>query len=83
MRSVRRIERLLATGGRTDIARMCLLCRHHTLIHNTQWTISVNPDGTFRATHPSEPPDRRALARLRCRPRIQDRSSDGLGRLLR
>jgi hypothetical protein len=46
-----------AKGGRTDIARMvCLCARHHTLIHNSKWTISTNPDGTFSARHPTRAP---------------------------
>lgn len=46
-----------ARGGRTDVARMvCLCARHHTLIHNSKWTISVNPDGTFRFQHPVRAP---------------------------
>lgn len=44
-------------GGNTDVARMCCLCRrHHTLIHNSQWTIVVQPDGSFRVTHPIRAP---------------------------
>ena len=46
-----------AAGGRTDVARMCCLCRrHHTLIHNTDWTVTTEPDGTFTATHPIRAP---------------------------
>ena len=46
-----------ALGGKTDVARMCCLCRrHHTLIHNSQWTIVVEPDGSFRVTHPIRAP---------------------------
>lgn len=46
-----------ATGGRTDIARMCCLCRrHHTLIHNSKWTIETNRDGSFRVSHPIRAP---------------------------
>ena len=46
-----------ALGGNTDVARMCCLCRrHHTLIHNSQWTITVEADGSFRATHPIRAP---------------------------
>jgi len=33
-----------ANGGETNVSRMCCLCpRHHTLIHNSQWTIAVEP----------------------------------------
>jgi hypothetical protein len=46
-----------ARGGTTDVATMCCLCRrHHTLIHNSQWDIEVNPDGTFVVTHPTRGP---------------------------
>jgi hypothetical protein len=46
-----------ALGGETNLARMCCLCRrHHTLIHNSQWTITVKPDGSFRLTHPIRAP---------------------------
>jgi hypothetical protein len=47
-----------AQGGTTDVARMCCLCRrHHSLIHNSGWTIRANRDGTFTVTHPArEPP---------------------------
>ncbi len=46
-----------ADGGLTDVARMCCLCRrHHTLIHNSKWTIVINPDGTFQVTHPARAP---------------------------
>jgi len=46
-----------ATGGHTDVAKMCCLCRrHHTLIHNSKWTIAINPDGTFTITHPVRAP---------------------------
>ena len=45
------------TGGHTDVARMCCLCRrHHTLIHNSQWTITIEPDGSFKVTHPIRAP---------------------------
>ncbi len=46
-----------AQGGSTDVATMCCLCRrHHTLVHNSQWTIEVNQDGTFTVTHPARGP---------------------------
>ena len=46
-----------ANGGTTDVARMCCLCRrHHTLIHNSQWSIEVSPDGSFRVSHPIRAP---------------------------
>lgn len=46
-----------ANGGHTDVGRMCCLCRrHHTLVHNSQWTVEVNADGTFRVTHPARAP---------------------------
>jgi len=46
-----------AKGGNTDVARMACLCtRHHTMIHNTKWTITINPDGTFTISHPTRAP---------------------------
>jgi hypothetical protein len=46
-----------ARGGDTDVARMCCLCRrHHTLLHNSQWSINVQPDGSFRVAHPIRAP---------------------------
>ena len=46
-----------AQGGLTDVARMACLCRrHHTLIHNSKWTIETNPDGSFKITHPARAP---------------------------
>ncbi len=46
-----------AAGGRTDVASMVCLCRrHHTLIHNSKWTIAVNPDATFTVRHPIRAP---------------------------
>jgi len=46
-----------AKGGVSDVARMACLCtRHHTLIHNSKWTIHINPDGTFTARHPARAP---------------------------
>jgi len=44
-------------GGHTDVAKMCCLCtRHHTLVHNSEWTIIVNSDGSFRVCHPTRAP---------------------------
>jgi hypothetical protein len=42
-------------GGLTDLDNLILLCRrHHTMIHNTKWTITRNPeDGTVTAAHPA------------------------------
>lgn len=46
-----------AGGGRTDVASMVCLCRrHHTLIHNSKWTIATNPDGTYAVRHPIRAP---------------------------
>ena len=46
-----------AEGGNTDVAKMCCLCRrHHTLIHNSKWTIMINPAGSFRVAHPARAP---------------------------
>jgi hypothetical protein len=44
-------------GGATDLDNLVLLCRrHHTLIHNTRWTITRNTDGTLTFTHPAHGP---------------------------
>jgi hypothetical protein len=46
-----------ANGGRTSVASMVCLCRrHHTLIHNSGWTIGINPDATFTIRHPIRAP---------------------------
>ena len=44
-------------GGETNVDNLVCLCtRHHTLIHNSKWTIRANPDGTFTTTHPTRAP---------------------------
>jgi len=44
-------------GGATDLANLILLCRrHHTLIHNTKWTITHTPNGDTQFTHPTRGP---------------------------
>ena len=44
-------------GGETNVENLVCLCtRHHTLIHNSKWTITINPDGTFTTTHPTRAP---------------------------
>jgi hypothetical protein len=44
-------------NGPTNVANLVCLCtRHHTLIHNTKWTITINPDGTYTTTHPTRAP---------------------------
>lgn len=46
-----------ARGGCTDIGKLACLCaRHHTLVHNSKWTIVANPDGSFTARHPTRAP---------------------------
>lgn len=43
--------------GDTDIDNLILLCRrHHTLVHNTKWTIIPTPDGEFEFNHPARAP---------------------------
>ena len=43
--------------GETSVDNMVLLCRrHHTLIHQTRWTITRTPDGTFEFNHPARGP---------------------------
>ena len=38
--------------GNANINNLILLCRrHHTLIHNTKWTINRTPDGDHEFTH--------------------------------
>ncbi len=43
--------------GETDLPNLILLCRrHHTLIHQTRWTITRRADGTVAFTHPARAP---------------------------
>lgn len=43
--------------GETDIENLILLCRrHHTLVHNSRWTITRTADGEFKFTHPARGP---------------------------
>jgi hypothetical protein len=43
--------------GETNIDNLILLCRrHHTLIHNTKWTITRTNNGDFQFTHPARGP---------------------------
>ncbi len=43
--------------GETNINNLILLCRrHHTLIHNSEWTINRTADGGFEFTHPARRP---------------------------
>ena len=43
--------------GRTDIDNLILLCRrHHTLVHNSRWTITRTADGEFEFSHPARGP---------------------------
>ncbi len=43
--------------GKTNIDNLILLCRrHHTLIHNSRWTITRTTDGGFEFTHPARGP---------------------------
>ena len=44
-------------GGETSLDNLVLLCRrHHTLIHNTRWTITRNTDGALTFEHPVRGP---------------------------
>ena len=46
-----------AQGGPTNLDNMVCLCRrHHTLIHNSKWSIGINPDATFTVRHPTRAP---------------------------
>jgi hypothetical protein len=54
-----------ADGGPTDLNNLITLCGfHHRLIHEHQWTISGNPNGTITWHHPTghpfqpQPPNR-------------------------
>ncbi|MDX2344342.1 MAG: HNH endonuclease signature motif containing protein [Acidimicrobiia bacterium] len=43
--------------GETNIDNLILLCRrHHTLVHNSRWTITRTVDGEFEFTHPARGP---------------------------
>lgn len=43
--------------GETNIDNLILLCRrHHTLIHNSRWTINRTADGEFEFNHPARGP---------------------------
>jgi hypothetical protein len=43
--------------GETNINNLIMLCRrHHTLIHNTKWTIERTPNEDFDFTHPARAP---------------------------
>ncbi len=43
--------------GQTAVDNMVLLCRrHHTLVHQTRWTITRSPDGTLQFTHQARGP---------------------------
>ena len=44
-------------GGETNLGNLVLLCRrHHTLVHNSHWTITRAADGTLTLTHPARGP---------------------------
>lgn len=44
-------------NGPTDLDNLVLLCRrHHTLIHNSRWTITRTAVGEFQFTHPARGP---------------------------
>jgi hypothetical protein len=43
--------------GETNIDNLILLCRrHHTLVHNSKWTITRTSDGEFELSHPARGP---------------------------
>jgi hypothetical protein len=51
------IEGWVATLGETNIDNLILLCRrHHTLVHNSRWTITRVGDGDFEFAHPARGP---------------------------
>jgi len=51
------IEGWVESLGKTDINNLILLCRrHHTLLHNSRWTITRTNNGDFQFTHPTRGP---------------------------
>ncbi|MEA2002915.1 MAG: DUF222 domain-containing protein [Actinomycetota bacterium] len=43
--------------GKTNIDNLIMLCRrHHTLVHNTKWTIERTSNGDFEFNHPARAP---------------------------
>ena len=60
-----------ATGGRTDVDNLILLCRHHhVLVHEGQWTIQLHPDtGAVTAARPNGKPYEIPASRPCTRPR--------------
>jgi len=54
---VHHIEGWVADLGETNIDNLVLLCRrHHTLVHNSRWTIKRTADGDFEFIHPARGP---------------------------
>jgi hypothetical protein len=51
------VEGWVESLGETNIDNLILLCRrHHTLMHNSRWTITRTADGEFEFTHPARGP---------------------------
>jgi hypothetical protein len=43
--------------GLTDLANLVLLCRrHHIMVHETRWTLTLQPDGTITTQPPNSLP---------------------------
>ena len=54
---IHHVDAWTSHNGPTNVDNLVCLCtRHHTLIHNSKWTIRANPDGTFTTTHPTRAP---------------------------
>jgi hypothetical protein len=43
-------------GGQTCLQNLCLLCRrHHKIVHDEHWILTLLPDGTLDAQQPAKP----------------------------
>jgi hypothetical protein len=54
---VHHVKPWLESLGETNIDNLILLCRrHHTLIHNSKWTITRTGNGDLKFSHPARGP---------------------------